>query len=97
MYVDFHFSKNAAIFCQKSNSCKTYFDSNMIQIENATLLQRFAKDYFAAYIDRSKCFHSTSLNVLFCTNYVGNVIYRKFCYGGVSYKFDGENVNVMLE
>ena len=76
---------------------KNYFDSNMIQKGNATLLQRFPKDYFAADIDRSKCLHATSSNALVCTHYVGNVIYHKFAPGDVSYGFNGENFNVMLE
>ena len=39
---------------------KSYFDSNMIQKGNETLLQRFPKDYFAADVDRSKCLHESS-------------------------------------
>ena len=76
---------------------KNYFDSNMIQNRNATLLQRFPKDYFAADVDRSKCLYATSSNALFCTHYVGNVIYHKFSHGDVSYRFSGKNVNVVLE
>ena len=34
---------------------------------------------------------------LFCMHYVGNVIYHKFSHCDVSYKFNGENVDVMLE
>ena len=34
---------------------------------------------------------------LFCTHYVGNVIYHKFSHGDVSYRFNGENINVKLE
>ena len=71
----------------------------MIQKENATLLQRFPQDYFAADVDRSKCLHATSSNALFCTRYVGscNVIYHKFSHGDVPYRFNEKNVNVMLE
>ena len=32
-----------------------------------------------------------------CTQYVGNVIYLKFCHCDVPYRVNGENVNVMLE
>ena len=57
----------------------------------------FPKDYFAADIDRSKCLHATSSNVLFCMQYVGNVIYHNLLHGDISYMFNGKNVNVMLE
>ena len=76
---------------------KNYLDSNMKQKGNATLLQRFPKDYFTADIYRSKCLHETSLKVLFCKHYIGNVIYHKFAHGDVSYGFSGKNVNIMLE
>ena len=69
----------------------------MIQNGNATLLQRFPKDYFAADVDRSKCLYATSFNALFCMHYVGNVIYHKFAHGDVSYRFNGKNIKVMLE
>ena len=69
----------------------------MIQDGNATLLQRFPKDHFTADVDRSKCLHATSSNALFCTHYVGNVIYQSFSHDDVSYRFNGENVNGMLE
>ena len=71
------------------------FDSNMKG--NATLMQRFPKDYFAVNVDRSKCLHATTSNALFCTHYVGNVIYHKISLGDVSYRFNGKNVNLMLE
>ena len=38
-----------------------------------------------------------SSNVLFCTHYIGNVIYQKFSHDDVSYRTNGENINVMLE
>ena len=76
---------------------KNYFDSNMIQKGNTTLLQCFPKDYFAADADRSKCLHMTSSNALLWMHYVGNVIYHKFSHDDVSYKFNGKNVNAMLE
>ena len=50
----------------------------MIQSGNATLLQRFANDYFAVDVEMSNCLHATSSNTLFCTHYVGNVNYRSF-------------------
>ena len=86
-----------AVISAKSRSRKKYFEFNMIQKRNATLLQRFPKHYFAADVDRSKCLHATSANALFCTHYVGNVIYHKFSHGDVSYRFRRINVNVMLE
>ena len=76
---------------------KTYCDSNMIQKGNATLLQRFLKDYFAADADRSKCLHATSSHELFRTHLFGNVIYHSFSHDNVSYRINGQNVNVMLE
>ena len=69
----------------------------MIQKGNATLLQCLSKDYLAADVDRSKCLHVTSSNVLFCTHYVGDVIYHSFSHNEVSYRINGENVNVMFE
>ena len=72
-----------------------YFDSNMIQKGNVTLLQRLPNDLFAADVDK-KCLHATSSNALFCTHYVGNVIYHKFSHDDVSYRNNGENVKVMV-
>ena len=69
----------------------------MIQKGNATLLQCLSKDYLAADVDRSKCLHVTSSNVLFCTHYVGDVIDHSFPHSEVSYRINGENVNVMFE
>ena len=60
----------------------------MIQKEIATLLRRSQKDFFAA---------DFSSKALFCTHYVGNVIYHNFSHGDVSYRFNGKNVSVMLE
>ena len=76
---------------------KNYFDSNMIQKENATLMQHFRKNCFAADVDRSKCLHATSPNAHFCTHYVGDLIFHKFSHSDVSYSFNGKNVNVVLE
>ena len=39
---------------------ENYFDSNIVQNENASLLRRFSKDYFEADVDRSTCLHMTS-------------------------------------
>ena len=76
---------------------KNYFDSNMIQKGNATLLQRLPKDYVAADVDRNNCSHARSSNALFCTHYVDSVFYHKFSHNDFSYRINGENVNVMLE
>ena len=57
----------------------------------------FSKDSFAADVDRSKCLHATSSNALFCKHYTGYVNYHKFSHNDISYRFNGENVNVMLE
>ena len=72
---------------------ENYFDSNMIQKGNTTLLQHFLKGYFAAGVDRSKCLHAASSNALCCMHYVGNVIYHKFSHDDVSYRFSGEHVH----
>ena len=69
----------------------------MIQKGNATFLQRFPKDDFVSDIDRRKFLHATSSNALFRTHYVGKMICHKFSHGDVSYRFNGKNVNVMLE
>ena len=42
-------------------------------------------------------YNATSSNALFCTHYVNNVIYHKFSHSDVSYRFNGNNVNVMLQ
>ena len=76
---------------------KNYFDSNMIQKGNTTLLHGFPKDYFTTDADRSKCSYATSSNMLFCTHYIGNVIYHKFSHHDVSYRFNGDNINAVLE
>ena len=68
----------------------------MIQKGNATLLQRFPKDYFAEDVNGSKCLNATLSDALFCMHYVGKVIYHKFSHSDVSYRFNGKNVNVML-
>ena len=39
---------------------KNYFDSNIVQNENARLLRRFSMDYFEADVYRSTCLHTTS-------------------------------------
>ena len=76
---------------------KNNFDSNMIQKENATLFQHFPKDFFAADVDRSKCLHAMTSNMLSCTHYVGNVIYHKFSHNDISYRFNGKIFNGMFE
>ena len=53
--------------------------------ENVTLLQHFPKDCFAVDANSSKCLHATSSNVLFCTHYVGNMIYHNFSHSDVSH------------
>ena len=69
----------------------------MIQKGNATLLQRFPKDYFASDVDRSKCLHATSSNAFFCMYYICNMFYHKLSHNAISYRINGKNVNVMLE
>ena len=44
-----------------------------------------------------KCLHPTSSKREMCTSSVSSVIYHNFSHGAISYKFNGENVNVMLE
>ena len=67
----------------------------MIQKGNATLLQHSPKDYLVVVIDRSKCLHPISSNTLFCMYFFGNMIYHKVSHGDVSYRFNGENVNIV--
>ena len=85
-----------ALISDKTQVRKKYFDSNMIQKGNATLSRHFSKDYFAVHVDRSKCLHATSSKTLFCTHYVGNMIYHKFSHDDVYIRFHAENVNIML-
>ena len=35
--------------------------------------------------------------MLFCTHYVGNMIYHKFSHNDVTYRFNGKTVKGMLE
>ena len=69
----------------------------MIKKSKCDVIATFSKGYFAVDINRSKCLHATSSKVLFCTHYISNVIYHIFSHNDVSYRFNGENVNVMLE
>ena len=55
----------------------------MMQKGNASVLQRFPKDYFSADVDRSKCLHATSSNMLFCTQHIGIMIYHNFLHGKI--------------
>ena len=76
---------------------KNYFDSNMIQKGDATLLQHFLKDYFAADVDRSKCLlrrHQTRSSA--CTMLVTRFI-TNFAHDDVSYRNNREIINIMLE
>ena len=77
---------------------KSYFDSNIIENENARILPRFflriilkrtsteARVYMRRH-QRAKVKHFD----------VSNVIYHKFSHGAVSYTLNGKKVNVMLE
>ena len=76
---------------------KNYFDSNIIQNENAGILQCLQMNYFEAYIARSQCLHLTSSKREMCTSGVSNMNYHKFSYGAAFYMLNGKNVNVMLE
>ena len=64
---------------------KSYFDSNIIQNENARILRLFSTDYFEEDVDRSTCLHATSSCAKVELFDVSNVIYHKFSHGGVSY------------
>ena len=65
----------------------------MIQSGNATLLQRFSKNYFAVDVEMSKCLHATSSNTLFCMHYIGNVSYLSL----IMVTFPIGSDNAMLE
>ena len=71
---------------------KSYFDSNIIQKENARILRHFSTDYFEAhvYMQRYPGAKVGHFDVM-------NVIYHKFSHGAISYTLNGENVTVMLE
>ena len=67
--------------------------------------------YFAADIYRSKCLHvkicdkthyqhsgyQRASYALFYMHYAGNVFYHKFSHSVVFYRFNGENVNAILQ
>ena len=76
---------------------KSYFDSSIIQNENARILRHFSKDYFEVHVDRRTCLHATHQGVKVEHFDVSNVIYHKFSHGAVSYTLNGKNVNDMLE
>ena len=68
----------------------------MIQ-KKGNIVATFFKLPFAADVDISLCLHATPSNGLFCTHYVGNVIYHNlhtviFPMGSVE-----ENIDVMLD
>ena len=88
------------LISDNSPARKNYFDSNIIQNENARLLPCFQMDYFKAGVARSqKCLHPTSSRREMCTSSVStcNVIYHKFSNGACFYTLNEENINVMLE
>ena len=76
---------------------KNYFDSNIIQNENA---RRYCDVYLRIILKRT----STDAHVYMWRHQgakvehldVSNVIYHKFSHSAVSYTLNGENVNVML-
>ena len=78
---------------------KSYFDSNILQNEYASILRRF---FFLRIILKRT---STEAHVHMRRHQgakvkrfdVCNVIYHKFSHGAVSYALNGENVNVMLD
>ena len=77
---------------------KSYFDSKIIQNENARILQRF---FLRIILKRTL----TEAHVYMRRHHgakvkhfdISKVIYHKFSHGAVSYTLNGENVNVMLE
>ena len=54
-------------------------------------------DYFETDVDRSTCLHGHHQVGKVERFDVSNVIYHRFSHGAVSYTFNGENVNIMLE
>ena len=77
---------------------QSYFNSNIIKKENASILRRF---FLRIILKRT----STEAHVYMRRHQgakvkhfdVSNVIYHRFSHGAVSYTLNGENVNVMLE
>ena len=76
---------------------KNYFDSNIVQNENIRLLQHFLRIILKRTSTEAHIYIRRHQGAKFEHFNVSNVIYHEFSHGAVSYTFDGENVNVMLE
>ena len=76
---------------------KNYFDSNIIQNENARILPCFKWTILKRTSPEVKCLHPTSSRREMCTLSVSNLIYHKFSHGAAFYTLNGKNINVMLE
>ena len=76
---------------------KNYFDSNIIQNENARIFDVYKWTILKRTSPEVKCLHLTSSRRKMCTLSVSNVIYHKFSHGAAFYTLNGKNVNVMLE
>ena len=91
-------ARQYVLISDNSSVRKNYFDSNIIQNENARM---FINVYKWTILKRTspevKCLHRTSSRREMCTSSVSNVIYHKFSHGAVFYTLNGKNVNVMLE
>ena len=74
-----------------------YFNSNIIQNENARYCDVFKWTVLSWTSPEVKCLHMASARCKMCTLNVSNVIYHKFSHGTVSYWVNGKNANVMLK
>ena len=77
---------------------KSYFDSNIIQNENARILQSFSPRIILKRMSTEAHIYMRRHQGTNVKHFdVSNAIYHKFSHGAVSYTFNGENINVMSE
>ena len=76
---------------------RNYFDSNIVQSENAWILGYLQMHSFEADVARIKMFTSDVITAGKCMPCISNVICHKFSYGAASYTLNGKNVNIILE
>ena len=76
---------------------QNYFDSNMIKKEKVTLFN-FAATFFEGLIfGGCKCLHATLQKCALSHTFLFTGNYHLFAHHDVSYRFNGENDNVVLE
>ena len=75
---------------------KSYFDSNIIQNENARTLSFFLRIILKRMSTEAHVYMRRRQGVKVKHLDLSNMIYHKFSHSIISYTLNGENVNVML-